>query len=626
MIEIRKERGIMLGVWVAAAVGCLLGTVDPPAFASHAALGRQVVDLLRIAVTVALVITLLLGPGILLRKLSGRAIGLGFVPLPGLALLVVTAIVAWVLAPGIAARWTCLAILSPVLLLMYVALLVSGPDDMLSSEEQRVLILTSLGLGLAVARSLWSLGPALEYYVGTVSRTLVPEARPDSAISYLIPELVAHGARPYSNASNALFSPYNFSSRGPLPGLASTPIVLLSGARLQMAHPPLAPWQPFDALGFMAYRIAMITFSSTALLSLWELVRTIGRPGVARFAVLLGVTTPFYISDLWYTWPKMLGASSVLLAAAWLVRRRPFRAGIAVGLGYLMHPSALFGLVALGPVSLWPIKAARWRHPKILNAVLLLVGTGILVGAWRIYNGPHFLQNTFIDYLKVAYPYTHPTVAQWGHFRLISLGDTIVPLFLPIFEAHSIAINVALSPRNPWIVHFFFQYQTGVPFGFGIVFFPLLLVGLWRAIRRWPWPVFATVVLPFLAFLIYWGDSISGMLREGLQAWVLAVVAVLALEQGASGFPWARSRPVRVVLCVRAIEVLGVAIVTTLATDHLRLVSSHYKLTDAVALCGVVGFAGLMVRAVWDETGLLSGPARVPKVTRPGPVEAGVAV
>lgn len=614
----------MLGLWVASALACLLGALDPPTFASHPSLGHQFGDVVRVLTTAALVITLLLGPGILLRKFSGRSFGLGFIPLPGLVLLILTGILAWVLAPGLGARWTCLAVVSPELLLMYGAVIASDSGDMLSPEEQRVLILVSLGLGLAIARSFWSFGPALEYYAGTVSRTLVPEARPDSVISYMIPELVAHGVTPYSKAGGTLFLPYNFSSRGPLPGLASTPIVLLSGARLQMGAPPLAPWQPFDSLGFMAYRIAIIAFNSTALLSVWELVRSLGRPRAARFAVLLGVTTPFYIGELWYTWPKLLAASFVLLGAALLVRRRAFRAGVMVSLGYLMHPSALFGVVALGPLSLWPIKGANWRRPKVLREVLFVVGLAIVIEAWRLYNGPHFFQSEFLDYLKGAYPYSHPTVGQWIDFRLRSLGTSLVPLFLPLFEAHSDAINVLGEPFNPGIVHFYFQYQTGVPFGFGISFFPLLLVGLWRAGRRWPWPVLATVVIPFIAFLIYWGDSISGVLREGLQAWVLGVVAVLALEQGASGFPWARSVPARIVLCLRVVELLGIATVTTLATDHFRLVSGQFKLTDTVALAGIATFLVLMLRAVWRETAALQQPVKMRGVARAEPARAGV--
>ena len=61
----------------------------------------------------------------------------------------------------------------------------------------------------------------------------------------------------------------------------------------------------------------------------------------------------------------------------------------------------------------------------------------------------------------------------------------------------------------------------------GLLRLPLLLIGLYRAARRWPWPFVAVVAIPFLAFWIYWGNGSSGFPREGLQAWVLAVLAGL---------------------------------------------------------------------------------------------------
>jgi len=596
-----RERVTMLAIWAGAALACLLGAADPPAAGSHAGHWTEILDLVRVGATTALAVTLLLGPGILLRATGQRRFGLAFLPLPGLALLIAGGGLAWLLAGSVDPKLVCFAIFAPALGLMLGGLIAAGSEDMLEPEEQRALLVTSLALGVAVGRSLWSLGPAGEFYGGTISRTLVPEGRPDSRISYHVTQLIANGSGAYSPSANILFAPYNFSSRGPLPGMGIAPIVLLSGGRPPLVLPEM-PWQPFDAQGFMAFRLAMITFSCTAFLSLWELVRRIGGVRAARLALLLAVSTPFVLSDLWFTWPKLLAASFALLAGLFIVERRPFRSGLMVGIGYLMHPSALLGLSGIGLLALWPLKDANWRRPKIPAALALLAGAAICVLSWRLLNGAHFRQDQFTEYIAQAGGDYHPSPSAWLHFRLASVANTLVPFFLPVFYGHNISINT-VGGISPGVVHFFFQYWTGVPFGFGILFFPLLLTSVWRAGRRWPWPVLATVVIPFVAFAIYWGASVTGILREGMQTWAMVLLAVVALQQARSGFPWLRSAPVRAILALRALEVLAVAVGATLGTDHFQLLSGSFGLSDAAALTTIVGCSLGLVAVIWSDTG-----------------------
>ena len=593
----------MLSIWAAAALACLLGVLDPPEANLTPGFGREALDLVRVLATTALAITLLLGPGLLWRA-TGRSQRLAFLPLPGLALLALTAGLAWLAAGEIEPRLACFVVLTPVLGLMLGALVGLGPEEeLLDREEKRILLIVSLGLGLAIGRSLWSLGPEGELFEGSISHTIVPEGRPDSRISYFIAQLVNTGSDPYSAGSNALFAPYNFSSRGPLPGLATTPIVLMSGASPELA-PPEQPWQPFDPQGFMAFRLAMVTFSCTVLLSLWELVRMLGGRRAARFAVLLGVSTPFFFADLWFTWPKLLAASSVLLGAILLFERKPVRGGVSVGVGYLMHPSALIGLAALVPLSLWPLKGGSWRRPRLLPALGLLAGAGAFLLVWRLINGEHYLQEGFFEYVYMAYPDARPPLGDWLWFRANSLADTFVPLYLPLFQGDDISIN-AFGGGSPDVVHFFFQPWTGLPFGFAIVFLPMLLSSLWKAFRRWPWPFTATILIPAVAFAVYWGASRSGMLREGMQSWVLAVLAVVALQQGAAGFPWLRSKLCRTILSLRGVEVLALAVGATVGTRGLSVVRGGFALVDTVAIAAVIAFSLAIVALVWVETGRL---------------------
>lgn len=587
----------MLSLLGLAALACGLGLLAEPLAGPHEGTAEQALDLLRVVSTAALAIALLLGPGIAWRALGRRDVGLAFLPLPGLGLLIVTGGLAWALAGSVEPRLTCLALAFPVLGLLLGCLLAAGPGDLLDPAERRALLLAGGVLGFAIARALWSLGPPGELYAGTVSRTLEVGDRSDSRISFILPQLVANDAGPYSQLATLFFAPYNFSSRGPLPGLGSTPVVLLSGGR-----PPATfaeqPWAPFDAEGFMAYRIAIMTFACIAFVSLWDLTRRLAGDAAARFALLLAATTPFLLHEVWFTWPKLLAASFVLLAAICVLDGRPLRGGLLAGLGYLMHPVALISLPALVLLALWPLRGAVWKRPRVGHLVGFAIGLAVFLLAWRLINGEHYSQGDFADYLTQAGFNFDPSIGAWLRFRAASAIDTVVPLALPLLSAGNASINV-VGGSSPASIHFSFQYWNTLPFGFAIVFFPLLLVSLWRAGRRWPWPLAATVVIPLVAFAVYWGASSTGMMREGLQVWALTLIAVIACQQAASGFPWLRSRPVRALLSLRATELLAVALGPTLATGHVIL-SGTYLLTDVLALLAMLALAATFAALLWS--------------------------
>lgn len=588
----------MLGVWGLAALACVLALGASPPAGAHGN-GQQALDLIRILSTAALAIALLLGPGTLWRLASDRHISLGFLGLPGIALLAATGGLAWALAGAVEPRLVCFAVLAPALGLLLGALLAAGPGDVFSNEERRTLLIVGCGLGFAIARAFWSLGPEGELYQGGISRTLEVGDRPDSRIPYVIVQLIAHGTAPFSDLGNSYFAPYNFSSRGPIPGLASAPVVLMAGGR-PPAELPEITWQPFDLQGFMAYRIAMMAFASTAFLAAWDLVRRIGGAGPARMAVLLAATTPFLVHEVWFTWPKLLGASLVLLAGICIVERQALHSGLLLGIGYLMHPGALVYLSMIGALALWPLRGANWRRPDLKAAVLMLGGVAVSLLAWRLVNGSHYNQSGFTEYLQFAGTNFHPSPFEWLVYRAASVVNTFVPMVLPTLFAGNYSINVA-GGTSPPVIHFFFQYWTGLPFGIGIVFFPLLLLSLWRAWRIWRWPVLATIVIPLVAFAIYWGASSTGMLREGLQAWLLVVLATVALQQQRAGFPWLKSRPIRVILALRPLELLMIGIGPTLATRHL-LTDSTFAVNDIAALTAMIAFSTGLAALVWLTT------------------------
>ena len=465
-MSVSRERLALYLVWGLAALGCLLGVLDRPSLTLDSSKGEQLLQLLRVLCTVALTLSLLFGPGLIWRGADReRSPSLGFLALPGLALLVLAGIAVWLLGGVADPELTFFCVFGPLLGLLLFCLLAAGEADLLEPGEQWALLVTGCALGFAIGRVLWSQGPEGELYAGGISRTLEVGNRSDSRISFIIPQLVYTHQGPYSPLATSFYAPYNFSSRGPLAGLAASPIVLMSGARPPAALPEY-PWQPFDPMGFQAYRLAMMTFASTAFLSVWDLVRRLAGERIARFALLLAVTTPFLVHEIWFTWPKLLDASFVILAYLCIAERKPFRAGLLLGVGYLMHPAALVMLSGVGLLALWPLRGANWKRPDVKAAIFLAVGVGISLLAWRLVNGSHYTQNGFTEYLVQAGSRAHPDLVHWLAYRADSVMNTMVPLVLPLFSAHSVWIN-SIYGTSPFVVHFFFQYWDGVPFGAG---------------------------------------------------------------------------------------------------------------------------------------------------------------
>src|SRR5438105_7818838 len=227
-------------------IALLLGVVSPVRLES--ASPNAAMQLVRTGLTAVLVMTVLIGPGIVLRALRPKWMSaLTYVPLPGLATLIIAGVVTWGLARTISPKLVSDACLGAELLVIAVSALARERhvDGALSPPERRTLGVAGLLLAVVAAKALWSVAPVGELYGGTVSRTLEVGDRSDSRISYHVVQLVAHGLNPYSAVGRLNFMPYNFSARGPLSGLASAPVVLAAGGRPPVGLPD-SPWVPFD--------------------------------------------------------------------------------------------------------------------------------------------------------------------------------------------------------------------------------------------------------------------------------------------------------------------------------------------------------------------------------------------
>ena len=93
---------------------------------------------------------------------------------------------------------------------------------------------------------------------------------------------------------------------------------------------------------FFAYRFSMIVFAACTLLFVFGISRLFLSDRWSLFAVLVTATTPFFVHETYFTWPKLEAPGFVLVACYLVLRARFLFGGLALDLGFMCHPAALF--------------------------------------------------------------------------------------------------------------------------------------------------------------------------------------------------------------------------------------------------------------------------------------------
>ena len=231
LVAIGGEQCVLAVLGSVGVVGCLLGLALSPVGNPKPDAAGQLLDLVRVLTTTVLAIVMVLGPGLALRAVRPEhRPRLGFLPLPGMALLALFGAIAWAigLLGWVHPRIVCVALVAPVRRAFPGSPPTAASGASVGRGIESVLLVAG-ALGIAVARALWSLGPDGQLYAGSIYQTLEVGDRPDSRIAYLIPELIGNGNSPFGAISRSYYFPYTFSSRGPLPGLAATPLIYSPG-------------------------------------------------------------------------------------------------------------------------------------------------------------------------------------------------------------------------------------------------------------------------------------------------------------------------------------------------------------------------------------------------------------
>jgi hypothetical protein len=526
-----------------------------------------------------------LGPGIVLRARFTDHFSTVWLPVPGFLLLAMLGVLAWngpaVFSPELIARAGILILL----LLVGYELKRHPLTTLLSRTELRVLGFVLLLVVIAVAKSAYSIGPSGELYRGHVSRTLEANGRGDSRIPYHVVQLVGLRRGAYSPLAGQLFGPWNFSHRGPMSGLAASPIVLCGNVHLPLSAPN-EPWAVFDPQGFTSYRIAEIVFSASSLLVVFGLARLFLDDDWATLAFVAAAAAPFTVHEIFFTWPKIVAAGFVLLGVYLAVKRRFFLAGLSVGLGYLCHPSALLSFPAVFLLGAIPAKCSETGRQKLIDVsrcmALACAGLALWIAFWRWVNHGHFEQGSFFQYF-ISCGGLPISAANWLRSRWTSTLNTLVPMYAFLFHRLDKDLLPVDGLPQPF-VQFMQLYWCSLAAAGGLLFYPSLLrlIGIgFKKAKAWLWLI---IMPPFVLFVCYFGAPNTGLMREGLHAWFLGlVVFAIVMWRKHAASSQAFWRFTLVALAVRGVELLFV-LVPFASWSRGYVLQPTYALSDCIAL------------------------------------------
>jgi len=567
-------------------------------------------SLFQLATATCLALTLICGPGLLWFLARPRAPGeIAFAVLVGPLSLALLGLACWWLG-----GWIAPAAVARGGIAVMLALLVSrgwrlgrGDAGVLSREAAVVVTAGALLVGFAVAKANLSYGPAGELYGGTISRTLEVGLHSDSRISYHVVQVVALHLPPFSPQAEGYFLPYSFASRGPLAGLLAAPLVLATGGAVPADKPDQA-WQPFDPQGFAVYRVALIVLASLAGWAVFGVVATALDGGWALLACATVLLTPFFIHELYFTWPKMMAATCTLVAFQSIATRRPLAAGVVLAIGYLFHPLAILSAPFL---ALWLVAGRKsggwigrcrpfaWFGGGVLSLVLLWQAVGRMdpahVGS----------QSGFLDYFLMA-NWEPATWKSWCEDRWESLVNTFVPFAMLSVNPDDAAVSSIFGRTDGWI-RFGFLYWSTFPFALGLPTFLLTAPALVAAIRRTPAAAFAVVVGPAGLLIVYWGAGHAGLMRYCGHVLFLSSIPFAVWTLAQPGPAWQRwcAAALAHPLCValRGLEIAWMAFGSTLH-HHIPDIGDHFGWNDWIsllvaAIC-LTGALVLLARALRD--------------------------
>ena len=551
--------------------------------------------------TTALALALVMLPGLLLRRRSGSLSKLSAtVPLIGAIGCAAAGLAIWAGSAFISPRLLSTAGCACILVTMS-WLACRGSGALLDRSELIWVALLGAVVVLGAGRLIWSAGPQGELYEGTVSRAYEIGDRSDGRIPFHVIQLSNLRAGPNSPTATTLYPGWGFSTRPPTAGLAASVVAFATGANPDITAYN-ARWKLFDEQGFMAFRLASLVLAATSIWAVGALGQSLGGARAGRYAACLFALSPFVIHETLFPWPKLIMTTAVIGAAQALVLRRPAVAGLLCGIGFLFHPAAL----PMAPALLLLAVAISWTKPLRFVEVVRSVGAftaglAAVYLSYRLINLGNFTQDGFFVYFLLADGSPARDPLDWIMSRVEIVGNTFIPGAQWLTRRGAANLNPYSGDAAPDIVRWHIQYWTVAPFAAGVLAAPAILTGLFQMVRRRSAVLFIVLIAPLVMFVTYWGFTSSGVMREGLHAWLAGVLVLAAWGLAEMSTRHLRAATVLMRLSMlRIVEILAMLLLPALTTGPLIRPADAPGDVTALALMALGTFA--LVGSAWVAT------------------------
>lgn len=468
------------------------------------------------------------------------------------------------------------------------------------SHLKLILIFIFISL-IAISRSFISLDLPGVLFKDTISKTLEVGNRSDSRISYHVAQLITLKIPLNTPETDTNFLPYKFNSRGPFVGIISAIFIQLQNHILEIGQPQEI-WRPFDSRGFSTYRITAIILAALSIFYIFSFLKKFVSDKLNFVIIFILCSSPFFIHELYFTWPKIISTSFVILSFELVLANSFLLSGIVLSLSYLFHPMSILSF----PIFFFwiPIQLSNYNVKNILeylknlfkkNTILKFLefsfGLVIIFLIWLYINNGKLAQSSFLNYFFES-DGVPVNLMNWLKGRTNSTLNSFIPFFGVFFDKYNRSTN-SIFDFSSDVVRVNFMYWCNFTAGIGLVNFFIFLRFL--KIKNYIFTVF--ILLPTIFLLIYWGNSTSGILRESGHVIFLSLYIALGLslkEQNIKTLNF-----ILLILILRMIELVSYLILPVLMLDSITEI---YQLNDytffAILTLSVFSLAYLETRNI----------------------------
>ncbi|SMC95954.1 hypothetical protein [Rhizobium sp. RU36D] len=272
--------------------------------------------------------------------------------------------------------------------------------------------------------------------------------------------------------------------------------------------------------------------NALVILGVFHLTRSLTPdPARTNLALFWAALSPVVLINTVFTWPKLLAIYLLLLAVAFIIRRRLYLAGFLTALSWLSHPVGALMIPALGLFVLtrtpdgegpWIARAARFCMPAAIAGAATMA-------PWLAFKVHLGQPDPFAAYLlgRGTGFEAATTFQEWISPRISNIYYTLTPFAIYNDGLIKAWLLGPLNDASRWLI----QYSKSLPGQLGFVAAAAACVSM--LFHRWNRQSAAFggsfIVAALFVMVVFWGYSADGLGRNSLEpVTILLIVFVCA--------------------------------------------------------------------------------------------------